>query len=56
MLCIPLRRRLEQDTSSVTLMDTYIIPEAPGRAGKGPNLSKKTNKHILAEFGLQVYC
>ena len=31
-----------------------ILPKAPTREGKKSKISKKTNVHILVEFGLKV--
>ena len=33
-----------------------LLPEEPKRGGDKPRLSKKTNIHVLVEFGLQLLC
>ena len=34
--------------------DTYLIPSQPLRGGKTPEVSHKTNTHVLITFGLQL--
>ena len=34
--------------------DTYLIPSQPLRGGKTPEVSHRTNTHVLITFGLQV--
>lgn len=34
--------------------DTFIVPEEPRRARPVPPNMKKSNKHILVEFGMRV--
>ena len=31
-----------------------LLPEAPQRGGNKPKSNKKTNLHVMVEFGLQV--
>ena len=33
---------------------TYLLPPTPVRGGNAPEMSEKTNRHIIVAFGLQV--
>ena len=35
-------------------MSTYLLPRAPKKGGATPQVSIKTNMHLIVEFGLQV--
>ncbi|XP_033113828.1 small subunit processome component 20 homolog isoform X2 [Anneissia japonica] len=36
-------------------LSTYLLPETPKRSQKHPQMSLKTNVHIIVEFGLQLF-
>ncbi|XP_062575188.1 small subunit processome component 20 homolog [Saccostrea cucullata] len=46
----------EKETQSFRPPSCLLLPEEPKRGGDKPKLSKKTNIHVLVEFGLQLLC
>ena len=47
-------RTTDQQDARLQPSDTYIIPSQPSRRGKAPEVSHRTNTHVLITFGLQV--
>ena len=46
----------ENTAQSIRPPSCLLLPEEPKRGGDKPRLSKKTNIHVLVEFGLQLLC
>ncbi|CAB3989651.1 small subunit processome component 20 homolog, partial [Paramuricea clavata] len=47
-------RTTDQQDARLQPSDTYIIPSQPSRGGKAPEVSHRTNTHVLITFGLQL--
>ena len=47
-------KKLDEHDPRLQPSDTFLIPSQPSRRGKTPEVSHKTNTHVLITFGLQV--
>ncbi|KFM72554.1 Small subunit processome component 20-like protein, partial [Stegodyphus mimosarum] len=42
-------------TSKFVRPDIFLVPKEPGRSGPPAKINKRTNAHVLVEFGLQLF-
>lgn len=47
-------KRKAKEKGNLRPTDTHIVPKEPGRMQPLPPTLKKSNKHVLVEFGMKV--